>query len=421
MSEPRYRIAGISAYPDEFKNFMEPLLIGAKALGHEVFGLIASPNGRDRVLDHLRRRKPDFCLMTGRTVGGVLTYFPSLLRALQEEAIPLVFLWYDNPLRYTRILKQVYADHVLMITSVDTLCVEEMRRLGFLRTVYSPVFVGPAFRPLPPKEALRCELSFCGGYMTRSYLESTYIPQNYQLRSLEFTRPISEEGPDGQQYRTAIEGFVEARQRTTHYVDVYEFLRARTDLQPGTKQFDLCSNLLMHYQKTLEREHLFNAVMRLPDAELHVYGGADVSLAERDTMRGSWERVRFLPSLDRNTEFPALFPSSTINLGLSQFARAVHGRYFEAAACGGFMIAEYKADLEREFDIGKELVCFREWEELRELIHFYRRHETARREIAARARARHLRQHTTKHRLRGLLPTIAKELARFRETVGSAV
>jgi hypothetical protein len=421
MTAPQYRIAGLSAYPDEFKNFMEPLLIGAKQVGHQVFGLVIGPRSERLMVESLRQRKPDFCLLTGRTVGGLSAYAPILIKVLREEGIPLVFLWYDNPLRYTRVIRQVYTDNVLFITSVDSQCVREMHTLGFRRLVYSPVFVGPAFRPLPPREDLKCQLSFCGGYMTRNYLQSTYIPRNYQIRSLDFCRPISEEGPDGQIYRTAIEGFVEARRRSKHYVDVYDYLRTRTQLQPCTKQFDVCSNLLMHYQKTLEREHLFDAIMEMPDVDLHVYGGADVSLADRDTMPTNWERVRFFPSLDRNSAFPALFPSSAINVGLSQFACAVHGRYFEAAACGGFMIAEYKADVEMEFEIGKEIVCFRSWDEMRDLIRFYRQHDAERRQIGAQAREGHLKRRTARHRLQALMPAIEQELARFRDTAGAAV
>lgn len=421
MAAPKYLIAGLSAYPDEFKNFMEPLLVGAKALGHEVFGLIVGQHSQSLVLDQLRRRKPHFCLMTGRTVGGLLIYFPALLRALRDEAIPLVFLWYDNPLRYTWTLTQAFRENVLLLTTVDTQCIPELQAFGIDRVVYSPFIVGPAFRPLPPSDALRCEMSFCGGYMTQAYLEGVYIPRNYQLPELARAEELAEKTPSLTLYRQAITGFVEERQRTKQYVDVFEYLRARSPLCPGTKQFDKCSNLLMHYQKTLEREHLFDAVSQSPMGELRVYGGADANLDQQETMRSRWPNVQFHPALERNTVFPALFTSTDMNLGVSQFARAVHGRYLESAACGGFMIAEYKADMEREFEIGKEIVCFRSWDEMRELIRFYRQHDTERRQIGAQAREGHLQRRTARHRLQALMPAIGRELQRFRDTAKVAV
>jgi spore maturation protein CgeB len=125
--------------------------------------------------------------------------------------------------------------------------------------------------------------------------------------------------------------------------------------------------------------------------------------------------VVFHPALDKRTELQRLYNASEINLGLSQFPRAVHNRYFECAACGGFMIGEYKKDLDGSFEVGKEIVCFHELAELPELIRFYRRHETERRKIGANARERHLKQHTPTHRMRMLLPLVEQELERFRD------
>ncbi len=414
-----YQIVGISAYPDELRNFIEPLLLGVRQLGHAAAYMSIGLNSVDQMVSALRQRRPDFCFLTGRTVSGLVAYQPKALDALRAEGVPLLYLWYDNPLRSTRALARAYHDNVLGLTTPDTQTIPHLQALGVSRVMYSPVIEGDEFRALPARNDLACECSFAGGYMTREYLERVYIPSIYDFPELSEPHQLNEHIPALPEYRRLIELFVQTRETTRHYVDAYTFMRAHSAFHPGTVRFDRCSNLLMHYQKTLEREHLFDALAGIPELELRVYGGADASLDHQRTMGSRWPHVRFYGALDRNTVFPALFPSTNINLGLSQFARAVHGRYIENAACGGFMLAEYKADVDLEFDVGKEIVCYRNWDELKDLTIYYRRREAERKAIARQGRDRYLKTQRPKHRWQALMPAIRTELARYRDTVGS--
>ena len=75
-------------------------------------------------------------------------------------------------------------------------------------------------------------------------------------------------------------------------------------------------------------------------------------------------------------------------------------RPFEVAACGGFCVSEPKKDLGAFFEPEHEMVTFRDGEDLRKKAAYYLAHDDERREIAGRARARALREHTYEHRAR---------------------
>jgi spore maturation protein CgeB len=79
---------------------------------------------------------------------------------------------------------------------------------------------------------------------------------------------------------------------------------------------------------------------------------------------------------------------------------------FEYAGCGLFQIAEWKQSLPQLFEPEKEIVTYRDRNELKEKVDFYLSHSDLRQEIAARAYVRALAEHTYESRLQSLLRTI---------------
>lgn len=412
MKTARLNIAGLSVFRDEYECLMEPLLAAATMLGHQASRVAVRDGGMEKVLTFLKSEDTDVCLLTGRTVGHLLNHLPSLFPALQEEAVPVAVLWYDNPLRYLDDIARMYTNNVVLFTSIDTKCVSELKKLGFDRVEYLPIWsLTPNFKPAPPENTMRCELSFAGGHMSREYFETIFMPRHLPVQHRLLFGDDERQGALWE----VIEGFLACRRETRRHIDVYEYLRAHAPCGPFTDMFHALSSLLMQYQKIFEREQLFEAVLGISDVTLHCYGGVDVIVRNKEVGGTVRDRVAFHPSLNKRTELQRLYNSTEMNLGLSQFPRAVHNRYFECAACGGFMIGEYKEDLEGLFEVGQEIICFNDLQELPELIRFYRRHEAERKRIGAQARERHLKQHAPRHRMQALLPMVARELERFRD------
>jgi len=76
----------------------------------------------------------------------------------------------------------------------------------------------------------------------------------------------------------------------------------------------------------------------------------------------------------------------------------IKGRNFEVPACGGFLLSGYAEELELYFDIGSELVCFSDTDDLIDKARHYIEHEDERVAIARAGYERTVRQHTYVHR-----------------------
>ncbi|MHB1329401.1 MAG: glycosyltransferase family protein, partial [Gemmatimonadales bacterium] len=113
-------------------------------------------------------------------------------------------------------------------------------------------------------------------------------------------------------------------------------------------------------------------------------------------------------------EFIKAFSNADIALNIHQFfgEPAAQGRYgtganrrvFEIAGIGTVQLVDAKADIARSFVPDEEVVLFRSPAELRERALDLLANPARRAEIAARARARTLREHTWRHRLETLIP-----------------
>lgn len=103
-----------------------------------------------------------------------------------------------------------------------------------------------------------------------------------------------------------------------------------------------------------------------------------------------------------------VYSRSVINLGigdtgLSHRLTCLKGRDFAVLGSGAFYLTTYDAELARLFDIGREVVCYRNEYDCAELIRYYLERPEEAAFIAAAARARCVAQHTWTHRFTALL------------------
>ena len=100
--------------------------------------------------------------------------------------------------------------------------------------------------------------------------------------------------------------------------------------------------------------------------------------------------------------------SSTYHEGVNPDGDFVNPRTFEIASCGGFQLVDFRSDLPRFFEVGKEIVCFEDLGDLRDKIAHYLGHFEEREAIAERGRRRVLRDHTYEHRMRAMIGFIVR-------------
>lgn len=96
------------------------------------------------------------------------------------------------------------------------------------------------------------------------------------------------------------------------------------------------------------------------------------------------------------------------------FARTVAGfdnvkvGLFEAMACKQVVLTSYMDELQNYFDIGTEILCYRNEEELYAIVEYYLRHEDELEAIRERGYQRFLREHTYQKRWDDVLKSIYK-------------
>ena len=103
-----------------------------------------------------------------------------------------------------------------------------------------------------------------------------------------------------------------------------------------------------------------------------------------------------------------LYSRAKINLGFSTVGEThrtgqkivqVRLRDFEVPMSGGFYMVEYMQELEEFFEVGKEIVCYRDAADLAAKIKYYLAHDDERQAIQQAGHARCLRDHTWQKRL----------------------
>lgn len=106
-------------------------------------------------------------------------------------------------------------------------------------------------------------------------------------------------------------------------------------------------------------------------------------------------------------ELVQMYSRSKINLGFSTCGDThkteerilqIRLRDFEVPMSGGFYMVEYMDELEEFFDIGREIVCYTDGQDLADKIKYYLRHDSEREKIRQAGYERCLREHTWRKR-----------------------
>lgn len=142
-------------------------------------------------------------------------------------------------------------------------------------------------------------------------------------------------------------------------------------------------------------------VAALDGLDVHVYGDPGWAGIQTKT-------IRYHGSLDNRTELPLLYNASALNLNLtaSQLRTALPIRVFDVAAAGSLLISDYRVDLIDMFEDGREIICCRDMDALRETVETWLAEPEKRNQIGQAARARILQQHTFTHRIRKIIEAI---------------
>lgn len=130
--------------------------------------------------------------------------------------------------------------------------------------------------------------------------------------------------------------------------------------------------------------------------------------------RKKWIKRLYSHKVVTGLEKSYVIDDAKINLNTHHPINDINGtnsRTFEVCACGGFLLTEYKKDLDKLFRIGKEIVVYHNITEMQTKIDYYLAHEKERRRIAKAGYKRAIKEHSYTHRVKTILQMISKNKA----------
>ena len=91
------------------------------------------------------------------------------------------------------------------------------------------------------------------------------------------------------------------------------------------------------------------------------------------------------PPINYMDDLPKLYHLSKINMNITlhSITEGIPLRVFDIMGAGGFVLSNYQPAIEEEFDIDKEIVVYRNLDEMEDKVRYYLSHEEARQRIAA--------------------------------------
>ncbi|MFW5499000.1 MAG: CgeB family protein [Maridesulfovibrio sp.] len=326
--------------------------------------------------------KPDFALTVnhfGVDREGKLT---DLLLKLK---LPLASWFVDNP----HLILYRYADVSPDLTAIftyDAGNLEIMSEKGFENVFYLPLATDvERFKPgLSGRDEWRAEVSFLGNSMVHAV--------DKYLRSSELDAELEQRVPDlaiefGERAELSVEEFL----RNSHP----ELLERMENL--ATDENRLSFEGLITWEAT--RLYRLSCVRELLPFNPLIVGddGWHELLA-----KGSW---RYLPSLDYYNDLPGFYPMSKVGFNCTsrQMKGAVNQRVFDVPACGGFVLTDYREQMEALFEPGTEIIAYNEISEIGPLLEKWLADDVGRAKVTAAARKRIMAEHTYEHRLSVLL------------------
>jgi len=304
---------------------------------------------------------------------------------LAEIPIPKIVWYLDDPRRTLRFRNEPVASRTnYFVFCYDKTHTDYMRSLGFRHVFHLPF--GTGFLPDFPEARERDKqpvIAYVGTILGEAEILNQRIFSNYFPHLIPILQQAAEEIAGGR------------------WASEHEWLEVH-----GLPDPRLDATIYVRYlQDTVTNKKRIAALTSLADCGLQTYGGEALDSALVPPILRQCFTGKHLNYLH---ETPRVYAQSAINLNIHHFQtkHAVPARIYDALAVRGFVISDPNPALDEEFEEGKEIVCYRSEDELKDLCRYYLRHETEREAIAAAGQRKVLEQHTMSRRLEQMFQII---------------
>jgi len=343
-------------------------------LGHSVrFLHLERGNLKYEFRQEIKHHQPDYIFM--------LDAIGLMHEELVSTGIPYVSWFFDNPFNW---LKSEHISENYYIFIWDKTYVQELKDMGFRNVHYMPLAANPDIFFHQQSDSIpKCDLSFAG-----SSLWSEEDP------------PFKEEAK-----KTYIKLLADSLCKVP-WVSLWKIIddinkqfniNFRLDNPDEKREFEL---FLQNYARTGYRNSFVSAIL---DFNPHLYGDAGwINIVKKG--KGIYQG-----RINNRIDLPVLYSNSAVNLNITvpQIRNSFSHRTFEIPACGGFLLSDYRPEAEIFFELDKEIVCFKNVQELKDKTRYFIDNPKERNSIADRGRKRVLGEHTYEHRLKKIIKIIA--------------
>lgn len=371
-----------------------------KHLGHRVVKvpIIKGDDGGvtiARLMENILKFKPDFFLTINHLGFDEAGELASFFKTIEMPAAS----WYvDSP----NIIVKAFNKNVSPYVSTflwDKGYIEDMEAMGFAEVAYLPLATDEdVFRPikLRPSDIKRygADVGFVGNSMVDQVVEKF--------------KKVSEE----------LHPFLErmAELLSSSRMPFDELLKTIDEddlekIKSLTPRVRLFLEAAILWRATLL--YRLSCIETLKDFNPCIHGDKD------------WKKLlgngyRLGHSLNYYRELPVFYNACKVNFNATslQMEQAVNQRVFDVPACGGFLLTDHQGAIEELFDVGEEVVTYKDKDEIPQLARFYLNNPETREAIAMRGRDRVLKEHTYKHRLNTLIQVMRDRYGENRTTTG---
>lgn len=143
------------------------------------------------------------------------------------------------------------------------------------------------------------------------------------------------------------------------------------------------------------RKYILN---RIDGVDIHVYGNS------------SWNKknINFYPNVSYGKELSKVYQKYDVNINISslQLETSINNRVFDVFGSKGFVLSDYKLDMEKLFPDYWDRVTFKNLNELSEKGQYYLEHKKERKEIVSEAYNEIITNHTYKKRVEEIINVI---------------
>lgn len=307
---------------------------------------------------------------------------------LSKLGLPLASWFVDNPHLILHQYEHPGTDNTAIFT-YDAGNLDQLRDKGFANTHYLPLATDPErFRPslgTNPPQQWKADVSFVGNSMSgpvAKSLKDSSLPEPWEE---EYRQVAAEYGASG--ISSVMNFLVESRPDWQAILDGLP-----------TRENRLALESLLTWEAT--RQYRLSCVEQIIEFAPLIVG--DNGWIDQLGSSNDW---RHIPGIDYYKDLPSFYAMSKINFNCTsrQMVGAVNQRVFDAPACGGFVLTDYREQMEDLFDLENEVVVYTTPEEIPDLIREYLADDKKRKQIAHAARERILAEHTYEIRLEKLI------------------